>query len=642
MKKIIFIFSILINILCADSLNTLLQEVEETSHNSLQTIDEKLGHVLVYSQKELRLMQHHKLSDVLKELPLINLNRNRYGLTTPSLAGTKTTVSGFFRLFVNDHEVSSIHTQSFALSWGEMPLDFIDYIEVYYGESSFYLGNETGIYFIRVYTKSANKENGTQYKTVFSNNDSLSQSITHSDNFENGWSYLLFLNQNKTNDDNEYKNQILHNDMKNRYFYLDINKDTTNINIGYSDVKKDSFMGLSLDVVSESGDANSKDYFIDVSRYFLHDESLKIGASYNIYEREYNEKNSQGLWLVPIIDLTQNPNNTIPKEFSENLKFTKTTGYITKKFKYNDNQFLTSFHIKQKTHKLIDRKTVNFANQVTVDNKFNDFSKETIYSFILEDNYTLNDKITLIGNAKFDKYDRDTYLEDSDEEMYKVGVIYTPFDNFGLKSFYTKTYLPPSFYNSDFASYRNKDIKTQKYEFFTSEAVFTTEKSKFGVTYHHVKIDDFIYFTPIGFENINHQIKTRGLIFDYKYNFSKNNALAVNYYTTRSSEQINNSDSGGYIKFMGSFAKVEYFTSVIYRNKYEYKPTTSNHVFVGDSYNLNLGATYNYSRDVSISLKGENLLDKSTESLFTDGFPATNYSMKDFDRTVSLSLKWVF
>jgi len=67
LKKIIFILSIFIHILSADSLTSLLEEVEETSNNSLQTVDEKLGHVLVYSQKELKLMQHHKLSDVLKE-----------------------------------------------------------------------------------------------------------------------------------------------------------------------------------------------------------------------------------------------------------------------------------------------------------------------------------------------------------------------------------------------------------------------------------------------------------------------------------------------------------------------------------------------------------------------------------------------
>ena len=52
-------------------------------------MDEKLGHVFIYSQKDIQLMQYHKLNDILKELPLFNLNKNRYGFLTPSLSATK-------------------------------------------------------------------------------------------------------------------------------------------------------------------------------------------------------------------------------------------------------------------------------------------------------------------------------------------------------------------------------------------------------------------------------------------------------------------------------------------------------------------------------------------------------------------------
>ena len=641
MKKIIFILSIFIHILSADSLTSLLEEVEETSNNSLQTVDEKLGHVLVYSQKELKLMQHHKLSDVLKELPLLNLNRNRYGLTTPSLAGTKTTVSGFFRLYINDHEVSSIYTQSFALSWGELPLDFVDHIEVYYGESSFSLGNETGIYFIRVYTKSAQKENATALKTLLTDNGSLEQSITHADVFENGWSYLLFLNQNKLKNENSYNNVTLKNDSRNRYLYLDLNNDTTKINFAYTDLIKNNYMGLSTDIVPDSGEIRSKNYFIDVSKTFLSDDSLKIGASYDINERYYDEKNAQ-LWLIPELKFGPGLGASIPKEYNETLKFTKSTGYISKDFVGDNNKLLTSFHVKKKKQKIMDRTIVNNGNQTIKDQPFKSFNEESIYSFILEDYYKLNDEIMLIANAKYDKYNRNSHLEDSNEKMNRVGAIFTPFQNFGLKTFYTKTYLPPSFYNVDSASFQNPNMKTQKYKIFTTEAVFTTQKSKFGITYHNVKIDDFIYFSPVGFINVDHRIKNRGLIFDYKYNISHNNDIMLNYYTTKSSETPNNSENGGYIKFMGQYSKFEYFTSVIYRSKYEYTPTTSNHVSVPASYNWSLGTTYNYSKDLSFSIKGENLLEKSTQSLFYDRSSSRNFSLNDFDRTVYLSAKWVF
>jgi len=643
-KKYICVLCLFIQAYSSDTLNGLLEEFENAADNSLQTINEKLGHSIIYSQKELRLMQHHRLSDILKELPLLNLNRNRYGLTTPSLAGTKTTVSGFFRLFINDHEVSSSHTQSFAFSWGEMPLDFVDHVEIYYGDSSFSLGNETGIYFIRVYTKKGLKENATQVQSIFSSKNSSSQSITHSDSFENGWTYLLFLNESRLNNVNNYNNEKLANYTKSKYFYLDVNNDTTNINIGYVSNQKDNYMGLALDAVPDNGETENSDYFIDVSKYLTREKSFKLGASYSTNIREYNEKNTEGLGLIPVIDFT-NYHNTLPLSYSEKVQFIKTTGYISKKFENENNEFLTSFYIKNKKQKLLNRKIATATNY-SKNKKFNDFNKEKAYSLLFEESYKINKRAMLIANAKFDKYDRDNSLKNSSEEMYRIGAILTPFENFGLKSFYTKTYLPPSFYNGEYKAdigvYKNTQIQTQKYNFFTTEAVLSTEKSKFGITYHDVKIDDFIYLSSVGFVNINHQIKTNGLIFDYEYHFSNRNSIDFNYYTTRSSEIINNSNKGGYIKYMGVYSQFEYFVSVIYKNGYIYDSDKSNKVSSGDSYNLNMGVTYNYSKDISISLKGENLLDDSTESIYTDITTNTNFTLKDFDRVIYLSLKWVF
>ena len=131
MKLFILLFIIFYTSLFSSNLDYLLEEYDSTSEKSLQTVDEKLGHVYIYSQKDIKLMQYNKLNDILKELPLLNLNKNRYGLSSLSLSGTNTTVSGFFRVFINDHEVSSLYNQSAAVSWGDLPLDFIDYVEIY-------------------------------------------------------------------------------------------------------------------------------------------------------------------------------------------------------------------------------------------------------------------------------------------------------------------------------------------------------------------------------------------------------------------------------------------------------------------------------------------------------------------------------
>lgn len=192
----ILLFLLLSTYLFSDTLDNLLNEYDNNSKKSLNTVDEKSGHVFIYSQKDIQRMQYNKLNDVLKELPLLNLNKNRFGVDSLAVSGSKTGVSGFYRVFINDHGISSSYTQNASNSWGNFPLDAINHIEIYYGESSFVSGNEAGIYFIRLYTKDPIKENGSEVNFTVSSKGSTSQSVSDSRLFENGWSYLIYLNNN--------------------------------------------------------------------------------------------------------------------------------------------------------------------------------------------------------------------------------------------------------------------------------------------------------------------------------------------------------------------------------------------------------------------------------------------------------------
>jgi len=611
--------------LFSSDLDNLLKEYNTTSEKSLQTLDEKLGHTLIYSQKDIQLMQYHKLNDILKELPLLNLNTNRYGFLTSSLSATKAMVSGFFRVFINDHEVSSIYNQSAAFVWGDLPLDFIDHLEIYYGESSFSYGSETGIYFIRLYTKKGIKENGNEINLNTSSTGSFSESLTNSKAFENGWSHLVFFSNEKTNQTTKYENNKLKNNADRRYLYLNVNNEKTDINMAYTDIQKDNYMGLSSDANPDDGKLVSKDFFIDITKYLLDDNSLKMNASVDVQDLKNEEVNPEGLSTIFFQNL---------KEADSDLKLTKIKANVSKSYEYGNNNFLTAISVSNKRYEPQSIKTVNFSNQVNYKEEYSDFDEEQIASLMFQDDYKIMDNLILIGNAKFDKYKRSGFLENISEELYRVGAIYTPFENFGIKTFYTNTYLPPSFYNMDYSLSNRLDV--QKYKFYTIEGVYTTEKQKFKVTHHNVEIDDFIHFQPIyGFMNINHKIKTEGFIYSYEYLISDTDKLQLNYFTTKLTEAINNSNKGVNFKYMGEYDDFEYFTSVIYRNSYTYL-----NVNVDDSYDLSLGTSYNINKNLKISLKGENLLDSASQSVFSDS--GNSFVLDDYERSATLSLKWIF
>lgn len=182
----------------------------------------------------------------------------------------------------------------------------------------------------------------------------------------------------------------------------------------------------------------------------------------------------------------------------------------------------------------------------------------------------------------------------------------------------------------------SKNLNVQKYKFYTIEGVYTTEKQKFRVTHHNVAIDDYIHFHPTyGFMNIDHKIKTEGFIYSYEYLVSDTDNLQLNYFTTKLTEGVNNSNKGVNLKYMGEYGNFEYFTSVIYRNAYTYIDAN-----VDDSYDFSLGSSYNVNKNLKISLKGENLFDSASQSVFNDS--GTNFIFDDYERSVTLSLKWIF
>jgi iron complex outermembrane receptor protein len=261
---------------------------------------------------------------------------------------------------------------------------------------------------------------------------------------------------------------------------------------------------------------------------------------------------------------------------------------------------------------------------------------------MLQDDYKINDSLYLIGNLKFDNYERETtILNDSTESLYRLGTIYLPTKNLGFKAFYTKSYIPPSFFNIEFKDSNSKKIDNQEYKYYTIESTYTHGDSKFNIEYYNVRINDFVYFTPIGFINVPYEIKTDGMIFNYDYDFNKNNKLKLNYYFTNLNRNFTNSYKGGYIKFLGHYQKLGYFSSLIYRNGYNYEG-----VYVDDSFNLNLGVSYNFTKNLSFSIKANNLLDKSTQSIVADasaGLRNPKYvAFDDFDRSVTFSIRWLF
>lgn len=625
----------------AESLDNLLEEYKISSDLSNKTIDEKVGHLTVYTQQQLQQMQYTKLSDVLKELTILNQNNNIYGVKNLSIAGFNSPISTSTRIFINDHEVSSVHTLSPFLVWDSLPLDFINHIEIYTGDSSFSLGNEPGTTFVRVYTKSPSQENGNQLTLSSSTNNEKYFGVSHSEVLENKWSFLVYAGNQNVDDSKTYKNSILHNDSDRKYFYSTIQKDNAKIDLAYAELSKDNFMGLSKDVIPDNGNIESKDYFISYSNTYLRDNSLKTVFSIDINERDYLEENAQGIILLPVIDQSSviNMFNTIPTHFDEKLQFEKYNAYVSKSFTQKSNEVILASSIKHKRYILEDRTTIS-NTQTLEDEKFNGFDTETLYSLMIEDKYKINDYLHIIGDAKFDKYKRNADLDNSIENLYKLGFIFVPNDNLGFKLFASQSYMSPSFYYVDIQSPDVDNLDSQKITYYSLENAYTYNSNKFDLIFTNIDVDNMIYLSKNGFKNSNEEVVGNSVMFKYTYDFDLKNQFMFNVYTLDSNQIESNSSTGGYIKYMGSYDQLDYFTSLIYKEGYNFSNSE-----IKDGFDVNAGTTYNFNKNLSVSLKGENLLNKSIKSLYSDKTnlsAPTYFSLRDDERAFLLSMKWLF
>lgn len=630
----------------AESLDNLLEEYKISSDLSNKTIDEKVGHLTVYTQQQLQQMQYTKLSDVLKELTILNQNNNIYGVKNLSIAGFNSPISTSTRIFINDHEVSSVHTLSPFLVWDSLPLDFINHIEIYTGDSSFSLGNEPGTTFVRVYTKSPSQENGNQLTLSSSTNNEKYFGVSHSEVLENKWSFLVYAGNQNVDDSKTYKNSILHNDSDRKYFYSTIQKDNAKIDLAYAELSKDNFMGLSKDVVPDNGNIESKDYFISYSNTYLRDNSLKTIFSIDINERDYLEENTDvdenknGIILLPVIDQSSDTNmfNSIPTHYDEKLRFEKYDAYISKSFTQKSNEVILASSIKHKRYILEDRTTIS-NTQTLEDERFSEFDTETLYSLMFEDKYKINDYLHIIGDAKFDKYQRNADLDNSIENLYKLGFIFVPNDNLGFKLFASQSYMSPSFYYVDMQSPDVDNLDSQKITYYSLENAYTYNSNKFDLIFTNIDVDNMIYLSRNGFKNSNEEVEGNSVMFKYTYDFDLKNQFMFNVYTLDSNQVESNSSTGGYIKYMGSYDQIDYFTSLIYKEGYNFSNSE-----IKDGFDVNAGTTYNFNKNLSVSLKGENLLNKSIKSLYADKTtsPYTYFSLRDDERAFLLSMKWLF
>jgi len=605
-----------------ENISTLLSTYEESMDLTNKTRVESLGHYILITRKEIEMMQANKLSDILKSLKQHTFVQNNFGVYQLRPAGG-TEITTLYRLFINDHEVSSLHTDNPFLIYDNYPLDNIDHIEIYMGAGAVRIGNEPSIIIIKLYTKQPDRENASVFKTFVSTTKDYGFSFTDARKPKENFSYLVSVYQGYDNFKTQYLNNTpLDRDNFRQHVFFQFNYYDTSIDIGFSRVKRDAYMGLAVDRTPDFSKTSSEDAYISITQYLLDDKSLKLNFAYDENRRK-GEFENNGLYLPALGFPT----------YYENRNLKKYTFYISKEFKTDGNVLLVGSSAKFKKNDISD------VYPSALRDKYK-FKNQNLYTIFVENQFNINEKNLLFISLKYDHYDRDGGLEELNKFISRLGFISYINNNLYIKGFLTKTYIPPSFYEIE-NSQDTKNLKSEDLKGGSLELNYEKNKNKFQLIYGYAIIEKLIGLGLLGTYNLDKSLKSNLFVFDYerrvdankKFNFSAYKNF-INFNSIKLSPTF-----GWYVRYLQSVEKFDLFGELIYREGF----TVSDGSKVSQSYNLNAGIIYHHSPNLNIKLKGENLLNSSPKSVFSplpSMLPSSVFNA--YDRKILVTIEKVF
>ena len=626
-----FLGLFLITSLYAEDLDTLLTGYKKESDFSKITKRDTAGLLDLYTRDDLEHMQARNLLDILKTIPGVYLSRSTNNLTVLATPSIRQISLSYARLYINDHDVTSTSFGSAFLVWGELPIEYIDHIEVYKATSSMEFGNENAALIIRLYTKNAQHDSGSKIKLLADNMGSLNADIYTTDTLENGISYFAYGNIdniNRTVYHNEYNNHTYDfKSNKDGYnLYGDIQYKTLDVQVGAYSKRSDSFIGPGIYKTPTGGELDATHRYIHITNNFTNNIKLQLSYDALSYNRTYEDPNGIRVANTPIL-------NKYCIVFDDEIY----SAIIEKTIQTQNNKLLLGGFYKSKSFQANGHyrdTNLTYSHSNSFSNRLN------LYSLYAEDTYNIDETMHIIASVKGDFYRYEKEVDAQNEYLARIGGIKT-FKNIKIKLFYSQGYIPLEFYkiyNPENIPYKtNPHLKTTQTEVYSSTIEYKQKNSVLSFDFARVTSKNLIYYdrtTSNGWQNNNDTIWKNLFQLNYTYNFDLNNKIVTNFvYGNNETHYINSPSYEAVIRSFNKYKKFQFYNELIYQTSY-----TLYNVYVDASYDFTSAIKYQYTDDLTFGFKGENIFNKGYEN----SYRGLAFSIPVNDQKFWLSLEYSF
>jgi len=628
-KSLIFLCLLSSSMLNAQSVDSVLQEYNKKNALSQKTIDKNKGHLVLFTRDRLEKMHAKTLKDVFKTTPVIYYHENRYGLPDPLTTGAfESYKSNFIRIYVDGVEITQGWMGSGLMLYGDVNIDFVDHIEFYYMTPSFETTVEPAYLTIFLYSKDPKRDTGGKLDLVGGSRGYNSQSISYGEQKEN-FSYMVnfsHTNAKRKSIDNgtptplsrDFERTQLFSYVKteDQIFHLQVMKKNT-----------DSLAGMSWDATPLVSKIDYLNVHMDYGIYFS--EHWHAQFAYDWLKTDMAQADE--LRMSPLGDLAW-PEALGANIFNGEYKNSTYSAELTYKKTIGNNRITAGI---KGRYKKLDSFTRDGQDALITP-----FTTEKIATIFFQDQYALSDQQLLTLGISYNHISRNGGIEDDSLLQLRLGYLYTN-DHWSYKAYLYRAQfaLEPLIRYLDPLNYQ--DVTPQTSLGITQEVSYTDKKQRIRLLLQIMQDEDSLLQDRRG--GLGDDTKYFTTIFNYDYTFDIDNKMNLQLYYAYYKDIFDLEkleDISGYLSFMNSYENFDFYNGVVWhRNSLDWK----------DYFDLTSSVSWNIDEDLTLTLKGQNLLDQAKKTDLhrvdiTTGPPTmlSPLQISPIDQRITIELEYLF
>jgi len=630
-KKLILFTFLTTNIFASDvaglNVSDLLDNIEKKTDLSQKTKLENGGVSFIFTRDDLERMQAKSLKDVLKTTYPFGYNENIYGRPDPLTFGTTAPfLSSMMRIFIDNQEVTAgIYGSGIAIL-GDIDLGFVNHIEVYTQNPTYEYSTEATMVLVKIYTRVAQKDEGGKVELNYGSYGSSGVNGFFSQELDE-WSYFSYISHSDINRKKYYSNASeLSRDRDRTHILTSLYNDNNRILVQGIRSKEDAFIGKSIDATPIK---NTNDLSYLHVGYDGKSSDVSFLATYDYISDEHSFLDDIGLISSREVKLHSHI-------ATAELKY----DYIT-----SSNKLVTGLKYRYKKYDY-DKRYINGISQPKILN-----TSQTIATVFLENQYSLEENSILTFGISTSEVKNNNSPMDADILMYRVGHTYTT-DNWVFKTIGSHVEIPldPYLVKSPNSYTANANMKAQSLDTIIENIIYTNKNNKYELIFGRFRSENYVVPTApyMRLDNYSGNIRSIGAHFRWTHEYNRFDKFFVSFGYTRKGNMPfplpdTVSDYIGVLRDIKTYEKFDIFNELLYfRDSIDSK----------NFYDYSAGVKYHHSEDFTISIKGENLFDKSRVTKFNrvdvttlaNPMPSfdTPIEVSSIDRKVTLSLEYLF